>query len=100
MNEHACPQTIGRYRIDGILGEGAMAVVYAGFDPDIERQVAIKCLHRELASDPAYRRRFLIEARAAGNLTHPNIVTIFDAGGFRARRWQARLPARDFRPCR
>lgn len=80
MNEHACPQTIGRYRIDGILGEGAMAVVYAGFDPDIERQVAIKCLHRELASDPAYRRRFLIEARAAGNLTHPNIVTIFDAG--------------------
>lgn len=57
-----------------------MAVVYAGFDPGIERQVAIKCLHREVASDPAYRQRFLIEARAAGNLTHPHIVTIFDAG--------------------
>lgn len=57
-----------------------MAVVYAGFDPGIERQVAIKCLHREVASDPGYRQRFLIEARAAGNLTHPHIVTIFDAG--------------------
>jgi serine/threonine protein kinase/HAMP domain-containing protein len=80
MNEHAWPRTMGRYRIDGVLGNGAMAVVYAGFDPDIDRQVAIKCLHREVASDPAYRERFLIEARAAGNLTHPNIVTIFDVG--------------------
>ncbi len=57
-----------------------MAVVYAGFDPDIERKVAIKCLHREIAADPAFRRRFLVEARAAGQLTHPHIVTIFDAG--------------------
>ncbi|HUW53068.1 MAG TPA: protein kinase [Rhodanobacter sp.] len=80
MNEAAIPAQVGRYRIEGILGEGAMAVVYAGFDPDIERQVAIKCLHREVAADPAYRRRFLVEARAAGHLTHPHIVTIFDAG--------------------
>lgn len=57
-----------------------MAVVYAGFDPDIEREVAIKCLHQEVAADPGYRRRFLAEARAAGHLTHPHIVTIFDAG--------------------
>jgi serine/threonine-protein kinase len=74
------PRHIGRYRIEGILGEGAMAVVYAGFDPDIERQVAVKCLRREVASDPAYRQRFLVEARAAGHLTHPHIVTIFDVG--------------------
>ncbi|WP_426689937.1 protein kinase domain-containing protein [Rhodanobacter ginsengiterrae] len=80
MSEGAWPRTLGRYRIDGILGEGAMAVVYAGFDPGIERQVAIKCLHREVASDPGYRQRFQIEARAAGNLTHPHIVTIFDVG--------------------
>lgn len=80
MNDGVVPQTLGRYRIDGVLGEGAMAVVYAGFDPGIQRQVAIKCLHREVASDPEYRQRFLIEARAAGNLTHPHIVTIFDAG--------------------
>ena len=76
----AIPQHIGRYRIDGVLGEGAMAVVYAGFDPQIERPVAIKCLHAEVAADPAYRRRFLAEARAAGHLTHPHIVTIFDVG--------------------
>lgn len=57
-----------------------MAVVYAGFDPGIEREVAIKCLHQEVAADPGYRRRFLAEARAAGHLTHPHIVTIFDAG--------------------
>ena len=74
------PATIGRYRIDGILGEGAMAVVYAGFDPEIQRQVAIKCLHGNIAEDPDFRRRFQVEARAAGRLTHPHIVTIFDTG--------------------
>jgi serine/threonine-protein kinase len=76
----AIPATIGRYRIDGILGEGAMAVVYAGFDPEIQRQVAIKCLHGHVAEDPDYRRRFQVEARAAGRLTHPHIVTVFDTG--------------------
>jgi serine/threonine-protein kinase len=80
VSDTSIPQTIGRYRIEGILGEGAMAVVYAGFDPDIERRVAIKCLHREVADDPEYRHRFQVEARAAGHLTHPHIVTIFDAG--------------------
>lgn len=80
MSEQAVPRKVGRYRIDGVLGEGTMAVVYAGFDPDIEREVAIKCLHREVATDPGYRRRFLAEARAAGHLTHPHIVTLFDAG--------------------
>ncbi|GAB2579541.1 hypothetical protein GCM10027066_22340 [Dyella jejuensis] len=57
-----------------------MAVVYAGFDPEIERPVAIKCLHREIAGDPVYRERFQVEARAAGQLVHPHIVTILDAG--------------------
>lgn len=80
MSERAIPQQVGRYRIEGILGEGAMAVVYAGFDPHLERQVAIKCLHRKIAADAAYRQRLLIEARAAGQLTHPNIVTVFDVG--------------------
>lgn len=80
MNERDTPKRIGRYVIEGVLGEGAMSVVYAGFDPDIQRQVAVKCLHREVAADPAYRRRFVAEARAAGHLTHPHILTIFDAG--------------------
>lgn len=73
------PGHIGRYRIDGILGEGAMAVVYAGFDPGIDRPVAIKCLHRD-AVDAGSDRRLLLEARASGQLVHPNIVTIFDSG--------------------
>ncbi|WP_235186581.1 protein kinase domain-containing protein [Dyella japonica] len=74
------PRHIGRYRIDGILGEGAMAVVYAGFDPGIDRPVAIKCLHRDAVSDAGSDRRLLLEARASGQLVHPNIVTIFDTG--------------------
>jgi serine/threonine protein kinase/HAMP domain-containing protein len=80
MNQDDTQKQFGRYRIEGILGTGAMAVVYAGFDPEIERQVAIKCLHSEVATDLNYRRRFQIEARAAGHLNHPNIVTIFDTG--------------------
>ncbi|RUL77726.1 protein kinase domain-containing protein [Dyella choica] len=79
MNQ-GTPATIGRYRIDGVLGEGAMSIVYAGFDPEIQRQVAIKCLHDNFAEDSDYRQRFLVEARAAGHLTHPHIVTIFDTG--------------------
>jgi serine/threonine-protein kinase len=74
------PATVGRYRIDGLLGKGAMSVVYAGFDPEIQRQVAIKCLHDDYAGDADCRRRFLVEARAVGHLTHPHIVTIFETG--------------------
>jgi len=78
--ERTVPPTVGRYRIEGVLGAGAMAVVYAGFDPEIERQVAIKCLRNAVAADPAYRARFVTEARAVGHLTHPHIVTLFDVG--------------------
>lgn len=78
--ERSIPPTVGRYRIEGVLGSGAMAVVYAGFDPEIQRKVAIKCLRSAVAADPAYRRRFVTEARAVGHLTHPHIVTLFDVG--------------------
>ena len=80
MRDPNLPRTIDRYRIEGVLGRGAMAVVYAGYDPQIEREVAIKCLHAGVAADAGYRRRFLVEARAAGHLTHPHIVTLFDVG--------------------
>lgn len=80
MSVSVVPKKIGRYRIDGVLGAGAMAVVYAGFDPGIDRPVAIKCLHRDAAASPASRERLLAEARAAGQLVHPNIVTIFETG--------------------
>lgn len=80
MRDPNLPRTIDRYRIEGVLGRGAMAVVYAGYDPQIEREVAIKCLHAGVAADAGYRRRFQVEARAAGHLTHPNIVTLYDVG--------------------
>jgi hypothetical protein len=75
-------KTLGRYRILGELGRGAMGVVYRAVDPLIEREVALKTLHAELPEDVAgeVRVRFLREARSAGRLSHPNIVTIFDVG--------------------
>jgi serine/threonine-protein kinase len=73
---------IGRYRILGELGRGAMGVVYKAEDPSLDRVVALKTI--SLAGDADgrkdYEKRFMLEARAAGKLTHPNIVTIFDFG--------------------
>jgi eukaryotic-like serine/threonine-protein kinase len=71
---------LGRYRIDGRLGEGAMADVFRAHDPDIGRTVAIKLLKPQYARDPEIGARFLREARAAGALSHANIATIFDVG--------------------
>src|SRR5512140_2033411 len=74
--------TLGRYRILGELGRGAMGTVYRALDPLIEREVAIKTLHPNLPEDQIaeVRQRFLREAKSAGRLNHPNIVTIFDVG--------------------
>ena len=75
---HEC---IGKYRVDGILGQGAMGVVYDGHDPDIERPVAIKTVHRHLidaAGSEEWLERFAREAKAAGRVLHPNLVTVFD----------------------
>lgn len=74
--------TLGRYRILGELGRGAMGTVYRAHDPLIEREVAIKTLHPNLPEEviAEVRPRFLREAKSAGQLNHPNIVTIFDVG--------------------
>ncbi|WP_339948171.1 serine/threonine-protein kinase [uncultured Albimonas sp.] len=72
---------IGKYRVDGVLGEGAMGVVYDGHDPDIERPVAIKTVHPHLieaAGGQEWLTRFAREARAAGRALHPNLVTVFE----------------------
>lgn len=71
---------VGRYRIEARIGEGAMANVYRAYDPDIDRVLAIKVLKREYVRRPEFAQRFLREARAAGALSHPNIVTIYDVG--------------------
>jgi eukaryotic-like serine/threonine-protein kinase len=70
----------GRYVVQFLIGEGAMARVYRAWDPLADRGVAIKVLKRETVDgrDSRGRRRFLREAEAAGMLSHPHIVTIFD----------------------
>jgi serine/threonine protein kinase len=76
-------QSLGRYLIEAEIGRGAMGVVYRAYDPQIGRQVAIKTISltgREFADEQEYRARFLREVRAAGRLSHPGVVTIFDAG--------------------
>jgi hypothetical protein len=75
-------KTLGRYKILGELGRGAMGAVYRAVDPLIERDVAIKTLLPNLPPEvmDEVRERFIREARSAGRLNHPNIVTIFDVG--------------------
>ena len=75
---------IGRYRIVSELGRGAMGVVYRAHDPQIDREVALKTIRLASHADPSeiegMRDRLVREARLAGRLSHPGIVTIFDAG--------------------
>ncbi len=78
------PQSLGKYRITSVLGEGAMGVVYKGFDPGIQRTVALKTMRRDLnisdGSGASAAQRFRVEAQAAGRLSHPGIVSVYDFG--------------------
>jgi serine/threonine protein kinase len=69
-----------RYQLQQVLGAGGMAKVYLARDLMLERPVAIKVLKQDLSTNPAFRKRFQQEARAAANLSHPNIVTVHDFG--------------------
>ncbi len=73
---------LGRYQIVSQLGKGAMGTVYRALDPAIERTVAIKILNSNLADENMgeVKERFLREAKSAGRLSHPNVVTIYDVG--------------------
>ncbi len=75
----------GRYRLDARIGHGGMSTVYRAFDTVLERPVAIKLMHREIASDSDQLERFRREARAVAQLNHPHIVTVIDAGEWDAR---------------
>ncbi|HUQ27792.1 MAG TPA: serine/threonine-protein kinase [Usitatibacter sp.] len=82
MAEH--PQQIGKYRVTRPLGKGAMGMVYEGFDPVIERKVAIKTIlgdYLDAAEMEDAIARFKREAQAGGRLQHPNIVGVFEYGG-------------------
>lgn len=69
-----------RYQVIHEVGAGGMAHVYHARDLNLQRDVAVKVLRQDLINDPAFRSRFLQEARAAANLLHPNIVTVYDFG--------------------
>ncbi|MBS0433886.1 MAG: serine/threonine protein kinase [Proteobacteria bacterium] len=78
----ALPASFGKYRVTRVLGEGAMGVVYEALDPDIHRSVAIKAIRSALlapeARDLDGESRFRNEAQAAGRLSHPNIVSVYE----------------------
>lgn len=79
--EVSLPATIGRYRIEGLIGRGAMGVVYKAHDPDIDRTLAIKLVRADLlegADNSEFLARFRREAQAAGRCAHPNIVAVYD----------------------
>ncbi|MBW8896786.1 MAG: serine/threonine protein kinase, partial [Massilia sp.] len=76
---------IGKYRIDGVLGSGAMGVVYKAYDADIARIVALKTIRHELLDgmqEADIVARFRNEAQASGRLVHPNIVAVYDFGTY------------------
>jgi eukaryotic-like serine/threonine-protein kinase len=70
----------GRYRLDAQIGAGGMSTVYRAFDTVLERQVAIKLLHRDIAAEEDQLERFRREARAVAQLNHPHVVGVIDAG--------------------
>ncbi|MGE3976329.1 MAG: serine/threonine-protein kinase [Nitrospira sp.] len=82
--QNSPPSTLGRYKVLKELGRGSMGVVYLGKDPTIQRFVAIKTMRLDEIDDhdklQEVKARFFREAESTGRLSHPNIVTIFDAG--------------------
>ncbi len=79
----AGPQTLGRYKLERVLGKGAMGIVYEALDPKLHRKVAIKTiLVNQLDEDTAkdFSMRFVREAHAVARLNHPNIVQVYDFG--------------------
>jgi eukaryotic-like serine/threonine-protein kinase len=70
----------GRYRVEAHLAHGGMATVYLGTDTRLDRTVALKIMHAELANDEDFVRRFVAEARSIARLSHPNVVTVYDQG--------------------
>jgi eukaryotic-like serine/threonine-protein kinase len=80
VSTHVGTSLGGRYRLDARIGHGGMSTVYRAFDTVLERQVAVKVMHRDIAQSPDQLERFRREARAVAQLNHPHIVQVIDAG--------------------
>jgi serine/threonine protein kinase len=76
------PFTLGRYIVLGLLGRGGMGVVYAAYDPELDRRVAIKLMYADLGSAETTRARMLREARALARLVHRNVISVYDVGQY------------------
>ena len=70
----------GRYRVLSHLADGGMATVYLALDERLDREVAVKVMHDNLARDTTFVSRFRREARSAARLSHPNVVAVYDQG--------------------
>lgn len=79
--------TVGRYTVLNRLGSGGMGIVYAAFDPELDRRVALKVMHprSKSRSDGSHKSRLLREAQAMAKLAHPNVITVHDVGMFAER---------------
>ena len=73
-------RTLGRYRLETLLGRGGMADVWRATDTKLARTVAVKVIHATYARDPQFAERFLREARVVASLEHPNILPVYDFG--------------------
>lgn len=80
MTGNLVGKQLGKYQIEAALGKGGMGMVYRGYDPLLDRRVAIKVLAPHLVWEEGFVERFLREARAAARIKHPNIVTVYDVG--------------------
>jgi serine/threonine protein kinase len=79
-SELALGSKLGKYVVGDLLGKGGMGAVYRGFDPLVERDVALKVMPTLLATNPSALKRFLVEARAIGRVMHPNTVALYEIG--------------------
>ena len=76
----AAPQRIGGYEIIGTVGEGGLGVVYKARQISMGRLIALKVLHKKWIKDEEFKKRFLLEARLAGRLSHQNLIQVYDVG--------------------
>ncbi len=99
MSEGASAVLNGRYRLDAIVGEGGMAVVWRARDLLLDREVAVKVLREQFAADPEFLERFHTEARLAAALNDPGVVAVYDVGEDAGRHYLVMefVPGRDLK---